>query len=230
MHFSTLLRSCFSRWGLLKILSCTGPSCTYLQGCQGNQIQETFVYVIASKPNYLQTWMFWYVCSYIHIYIYTYVHTYIHSKCVRWCSTQCQSRIYQDTNTLCAKHSHWSVVACIHTHTHTHTHTTSSSHRQICTHTHICDILALQGDLERSLEAPISPMCDRHENCGRSSQKNFIITFVRPLFSLCGSVLPDVSANTSSALTYTACCLVVASCNMHLLSCIHRYKHFYMYT
>jgi hypothetical protein len=45
-----------------------------------------------------------------------------------------------------------------------------------------------QGDLERSEGKPISPMCDRNENCGRSSQKNFIKFFVRPLFVLCGEV------------------------------------------
>jgi len=46
-----------------------------------------------------------------------------------------------------------------------------------------------QGDLERSQGKAISPMCDRDENCGRSSQKNFIKFFVRPLFVLCGEVM-----------------------------------------
>lgn len=51
-----------------------------------------------------------------------------------------------------------------------------------------------QGDLERGQGEPVSFMCDRNENCGRSSQKNFIINFVRPLFVLCGLVVPQVRA------------------------------------
>jgi len=55
-----------------------------------------------------------------------------------------------------------------------------------------------QGDLERRQGAEVSPMCDRSENCGRSSQKNFIKFFVRPLFVLCGEVIPQTAEKCTS--------------------------------
>jgi hypothetical protein len=35
-------------------------------------------------------------------------------------------------------------------------------------------------------------MLDRTINCGRSSQKGFFIHFIRPLFVVCGEVLPQI--------------------------------------
>mmetsp|Transcript_29064 Transcript_29064/g.73164 ORF Transcript_29064/g.73164 Transcript_29064/m.73164 type:complete len:382 (+) Transcript_29064:59-1204(+) len=58
-----------------------------------------------------------------------------------------------------------------------------------------------QGDLERGQGAELSPMCDRHENCGRTSQKNFVKFFVRPLFVLCGEVMPETLAKCTSCVT-----------------------------
>mmetsp|Transcript_78581 Transcript_78581/g.127479 ORF Transcript_78581/g.127479 Transcript_78581/m.127479 type:complete len:400 (-) Transcript_78581:50-1249(-) len=49
-----------------------------------------------------------------------------------------------------------------------------------------------QGDLERHMGLEVTPMLDRTLGCGRTSQKGFFIHFIRPLFVLCGQVLPQI--------------------------------------
>mmetsp|Transcript_5038 Transcript_5038/g.9876 ORF Transcript_5038/g.9876 Transcript_5038/m.9876 type:complete len:387 (+) Transcript_5038:91-1251(+) len=55
-----------------------------------------------------------------------------------------------------------------------------------------------QGDLERGLGLELSPGCDRLQNCGRTSQKNFIQFFVRPLFVLCAEVIKETAEKCTS--------------------------------
>ncbi|XP_055847989.1 dual specificity calcium/calmodulin-dependent 3',5'-cyclic nucleotide phosphodiesterase 1B-like [Episyrphus balteatus] len=46
-----------------------------------------------------------------------------------------------------------------------------------------------QGDRERELNIPISPLCDRYDTLIPESQINFIDFIVEPTFKICGDML-----------------------------------------
>lgn len=50
----------------------------------------------------------------------------------------------------------------------------------------------LQGDLERSLNLPISPLCDQENTNLATSQRDFIRYVILPSYEVLGNIIPGV--------------------------------------
>mmetsp|Transcript_4361 Transcript_4361/g.6768 ORF Transcript_4361/g.6768 Transcript_4361/m.6768 type:complete len:109 (-) Transcript_4361:448-774(-) len=56
----------------------------------------------------------------------------------------------------------------------------------------VLDEFFQQGDEERKLGLPISPLCDRETTCKAASQKGFIDYIIRPSFEVLEKYVPEI--------------------------------------